>query len=148
MTLSESAAGPPSILVVDDEEVLRRVLARELRKKGFEVYSSASGTEAVELYCRSGVRIDLILMDVQMPGLSGPAALDEIRAVAPDVRCCFITANRSADMHAELLSRGALAVFWKPFGSLSELARALHQFAGRTIQESQLTAEEVLQWKN
>ena len=91
-----TATRPPSVLVVDDDDTLRTVLARELRKRGFDVYSTGSGAEAVEMYCRSSTRIDVILMDVNLPGMSGPETLDAILAVDPFVRCCFNDRRRPA----------------------------------------------------
>jgi two-component system OmpR family response regulator len=122
---------PPCVLVVDDEDALRAVLARELRKRGFDVYSTSSGAEAVEIYCRSSFRIDVVLMDVSMPGMSGPDALDAIRAADPFVRCCFMTADDRPGRHAMLLARGAAAVFGKPFASVRELCESLRQLAER-----------------
>lgn len=124
------AQGPPCVLVVEDEDALRAVLARELRKRGFDVYSTSSGAEAVEMYCRSSFRIDVVLMDVHMPGMSGPDALDAIRAADPLVRCCFMTADDRPGRHAMLLARGAAAVFGKPFASVQEVCERLGHLAG------------------
>lgn len=126
------AQSPLCVLVVDDEDALRAILTRELRKQGFDVYSTGSGAEAVEMYCRSSIRIDVVLMDVNMPGLSGPNALDAILTVDPSVRCCFMTADGRPGRHAALLARGAAAVFAKPFTSLKELCETLNRIAAET----------------
>lgn len=127
-----TATRPPSVLVVDDDDTLRTVLARELRRRGFDVYSTGSGAEAVEMYCRSSTRIDVILMDVNLPGMSGPETLDAILAVDPFVRCCFMTADDRPGRHAALLARGAAAVFGKPFASVKDVCETLKQIAGET----------------
>lgn len=127
-----TATRPPTLLVVDDDDTLRTVLTRELRKRGFDVYSTGSGAEAVEMYCRSSARIDVVLMDVNMPGMSGPDALAAIRAVDPLARCCFMTADDRPGRHAALLARGATAVFGKPFASVRELCETLKRIAGGT----------------
>ncbi|MBN9122260.1 MAG: response regulator [Planctomycetes bacterium] len=121
--------GLPCVLVVDDDAPLRLTLTRELRKRGFDVYSTGSGAEAIEMYCRSSVRIDVVLMDVNMPGMSGPDALDAIRAADPFVRCCFMTADDWPGRRGTLLARGATAVFGKPFASVRELCETLKQLA-------------------
>ncbi len=139
---------PPCVLVVDDEDTLRMILSRELRKRGFDVYSTGSGAEAVELYCRSSTRIDVVLMDVNMPGMSGPDALDAILAVDPFVRCCFMTADDRPGRHAALLARGAAAVFAKPFASVKALCATLLQLAGETLSESDSMARGTATWKS
>lgn len=127
--------GPPCVLVVDDEDILRTVLTRELRKRGFDVYSTGDGADAVEVYCRESTRIDLVLMDVNMPGMSGPDVLDAIRADDPDVRCCFMTADQHPTTRQALLARGALEVFGKPFESLTDLCASLRRLAAPTPEE-------------
>ncbi|VTU01677.1 chemotaxis protein : Multi-sensor hybrid histidine kinase OS=Desulfarculus baarsii (strain ATCC 33931 / DSM 2075 / VKM B-1802 / 2st14) GN=Deba_1323 PE=4 SV=1: Response_reg [Gemmataceae bacterium] len=143
-----SAQSPPCVLVVDDEDALRVVLTRELRKRGFDVYSTGSGAEAVEMYCRSSIRIDVVLMDVNMPGTSGPAALDAILAVDPFVRCCFMTADDRPGRHDALLACGAAAVFGKPFASVKEVCETLKQIAGETFGESDSLIERSAKWRN
>lgn len=140
------AQSPPCVLVVDDEDTLRTILSRELRKRGFDVYSTGSGAEAVEMYCRSSTRIDVILMDVNMPGMSGPETLDAILAVDPCVRCCFMTADDRPGRRAELLARGAANVFGKPFASVRELCETLKQIAGETFGEA--LVEGGMKWRS
>ena len=140
------AQSPPCVLVVDDEDALRTILTRELRKRGFDVYSTGSGAEAVEMYCRSSIRIDVVLMDVNMPGVSGPDALDAIRGVDPFVRCCFMTADDRPGRHATLLANGAAAVFGKPFASFKEVCETLKQIAGGTFGGSDSMAQGRAKW--
>lgn len=128
-----AAHGPPCVLVVDDDDTLRLILTRELRRRGFDVYSTGSGAEAVEMYCRSSTRIDVVLIDVNMPGVSGPEAFDAIRAVDPLVRCCFMTADQQPETREALLALGALVVFGKPFASVAELCDSLRRHAARPV---------------
>ncbi len=142
------AQSPPCVLVVDDEDALRAILTRELRKRGFDVYSTGSGAEAVEMYCRSPIRIDVVLMDVNMPGTCGPDALDAILAVDPLVRCCFMTADDRPGRRAALLARGAAAVFAKPFGSVKDVCETLRQLAAETSGASDAPAKEGAKWRS
>lgn len=116
----------PCVLVVDDD-ALRAVLVRELRRRGFDAVPAAGGAEAVEAVGRLAGRIDLVLMDVNMPGASGPDTLDALRLAAPDLRCCFMTADHRPDTRAALLAGGAVAVFGKPFPSVAGLCEALRR---------------------
>lgn len=139
-----AAVEPPCVLVVDDEDTLRTILTRELRKRGFDVYSTGSGAEAVEVYCRAARRIDLVLMDVNMPGMSGAETLDALRVADPGVRCCFMTADLRAATQETLLALGGLAVFGKPFPSLTDLCERLRSHAARPAGGRE--AEEVARW--
>lgn len=137
---------PPTILVVEDDDTLRAVLARELRKRGFSVRTATGGDEAVEEYARSVGRIDLVLMDVNMPGTSGPDALAALRSHHPGVPCCFMTADLRPTTRQALLARGALEVFGKPFESVAELCESLRRLATRPTNRSEQATEEVTQW--
>ena len=114
----------PGVLVVDDEEGIRKLLATALPLHGFAVWVIPDGREAVGVYGEFRTRIDLVLLDVQMAGCDGPQTLAALRAIAPDVRACFMTADPGRYTEQNLLDLGALAVLGKPFG-LYELAERL-----------------------
>ena len=67
----EPPSRPATILVVEDEGSVRMVIARSLQRHGYRVVEASSGTEAAELLRDEGVRIDLLLSDFALPGLSG-----------------------------------------------------------------------------
>lgn len=136
-----SAARPPTVLVVDDDDVLRLVLTRDLRRRGFDVYSTGSGAEAVEMYCRSTRQIDIVLMDVNMPGTSGPEALAGMRAAVPGVRCCFMTADARPETRSALRKAGGREVLTKPFVSLAEVCVTLRRLADGPPNDRRETAE-------
>src|SRR5690349_11978266 len=75
------------VLVVDDQEGVRGVLGAMLRQEGFAVWLAADGWEAIDLYRSRRAAIDLVLLDVRMPGLDGPATLAALRGLDPRVRC-------------------------------------------------------------
>ena len=72
------AASDKTILVVDDEEALRTLAAKLIAKRGYNVLTAASGTDALEVLSGE-VHIDLLVLDIVMPGLSGLETLQEIR---------------------------------------------------------------------
>jgi anti-anti-sigma factor len=116
----------PVVLVADDEEYVRLVLARGLRQDGFEVVLAASGRQAVELFRHDRHGIAVVLLDVRMPGLSGPETFAQLRQISPEVTCCFMTGDAGAYTEEALLDMGAVQVFRKPF-HLSEVAKALRR---------------------
>ncbi|MDZ4859092.1 MAG: PAS domain S-box protein [Candidatus Hydrogenedentes bacterium] len=76
-----------TILVVDDEQLLRAVLQDILEMSGYDVIQASTGEEAIEVYQSRGKDISLVIMDVVMPGMGGARALDELWKINPDLRC-------------------------------------------------------------
>ncbi len=105
----------PGVLVVDDDPVLLTVLKAALSKTGFEVWLARSGAEAVEVYERHQRRINVVLLDVRMPVMDGPGTLAELQRIDSSVACCFMSGYTADYSLADLLSRGALHFFDKPF---------------------------------
>jgi len=118
-----------TILVVDDEPIILDLVSHALFRSGFDVRQAGSGEQAVQLYERHRDIIDVVLIDVQMPGLDGPTTLGAIQKLNPRVRSCFMSGDMGKYAEADLLAMGAVHVLAKPFGSLEELARTLWQVA-------------------
>lgn len=95
------------------------LLKLALERRGFAVW------EALELYRRNRDEIDVVLLDVQMPGPDGPQTLAALQQLNPDVLACFMTGDAGTYTESDLLARGALHVFNKPF-SASGLAMSVH----------------------
>jgi DNA-binding NtrC family response regulator len=101
------------ILIVDDEEVLRDVLDVVLRREGFDIVLAASGEEALSKL--DGEEIDLIILDVMLPGISGIDTLRAIRISNPALPVIVITAFSSIDGAIEAMKQGAFHYIPKPF---------------------------------
>lgn len=124
---SERAQERPLLLIVEEEEGVRQMMDCALTAHGFNILLAANGDDAIELYRRLGHKINLVLMDVTMSGLSGPQTLKVLQQVNPHVRCCFMSGDTSTQRWPELLALGASRVFPKPFPSLSELVQVIRQ---------------------
>ena len=129
MSVQPSAA-PPVVLVADDDEHIRFLLRLTLRQAGFDPLVAADGREAVELFGRHEDEIQAVLLDVKMPRMEGPAALAQIRRIAPQVPCCFMTGHAAHYGADNLLALGAARVFDKPF-RLEEVIETLGELCGR-----------------
>src|SRR5262249_40269954 len=105
----------PGILITDDMALMLTLLKLELGARGFAVWLAVDGETALELYSRYRDEIDLVVLDVHMPGLDGPRTLDALRRLDPDVVACFMTGNGGRYTHEGLLRRGAARIFSKPF---------------------------------
>jgi CheY-like chemotaxis protein len=128
-----SIEGEPSarrdVLVVEEYGPLRDLLSRALEQGSFKVWLARSGREALEIFQFHADLITVVLLDVGMSGLDGPQTLAALRAVRPDLTCCFMTGGGGRYADAELLGMGAARVFTKPF-SLDDLVRFLKQLEG------------------
>ena len=103
------------ILFVDDEEAVRAAAAASLTRGGFRVWSANSGREAVEVYRQDGVAIDLVVLDLEMPGLNGVDTMAELRELNPNLRCCLMTNYPSDYSPEEREQLDIQEVFAKPF---------------------------------
>jgi CheY-like chemotaxis protein len=80
----------PAILVVEDESIVRRVVGKQLRRAGFEVYEAATAEEALALFAK-GCSIRLVLTDVLMPGLNGREFVALLRVAHPSVPVLYMS---------------------------------------------------------
>ena len=96
--------GSETILLAEDEESLRRLTARMLETRGYEVIAAGTATEAVRIAEEQGREIDLLLTDLIMPELSGGELAKQVRTVAPGVRVLFMSGYADDVM----TSKGAL----------------------------------------
>jgi CheY-like chemotaxis protein len=85
-TTHPPAVGTETILLVDDEAMIRDLSQLVLRRAGYHVLLAADGREAVELYWRESSHIDLVILDLMMPRLSGREVLQQLRQINPTVR--------------------------------------------------------------
>jgi two-component system KDP operon response regulator KdpE len=108
------------ILVVDDEPQIRRVLRTTLSAQGYEVFDVKTGEDA--LLAVRDQRFDLVLLDMNMPGMGGMAACREMRA-GSDVAIIMLTVRNSEQDKVNALDAGADDYITKPFGMPELLAR-------------------------
>ncbi len=119
---------PHGVLIADDEADVRDVLHDKLRREGFSVWLAADGQEALDLYRTHRENIDVVLLDVCMPGLDGPRTLAALQEITPQVRCCFMSGYLSDHFEKDLRGLGAAKVFAKPF-QLDEVVNVLGYLA-------------------
>ncbi|MDO9026461.1 MAG: response regulator, partial [bacterium] len=116
-------AGTGSILVVDDEDMIRTIAAQILKTAGYRVQACADGQEAVELYAKDHSRIDLVIMDMVMPRLDGREAFAKMQKINPKVKV-LLSSGFSEDGDAQaILQEGALGFIQKPYRSAELLLR-------------------------
>ena len=102
-----------SILICDDEEIMRDVLETILTGAGYKVDLAKTGEEAVELYSQRAY--DIVLMDVSMPGMGGLTALEELIKIDAEAAVLIVTAYATFDTAISAWEKGAAGVIRKPF---------------------------------
>jgi DNA-binding NtrC family response regulator len=102
-----------SILVIDDEEIMREILDALLTREGYHVRLAASGAEGLEL--AKSVPFDAAIVDVMMPGMDGLAALEELKKLDEELPVLMITAFASVETAISAMKRGAFDYITKPF---------------------------------
>ncbi|UCH82037.1 MAG: sigma-54-dependent Fis family transcriptional regulator [Nitrospiraceae bacterium] len=101
------------ILVIDDEEFITRTLKQHLEKVGHEVLTASSGEQAVEIY--KSEMMDVVLLDLNMPGIGGIEALQAIRSISSDAVVIIITAHGDIVTAVSAIKSGAYDFIEKPF---------------------------------
>jgi len=117
---ADPATRQGTILVIDDEEIMREVLEALLRREGYEVRLASSGAEGLELV--RSVPIDAAVVDVMMPGMDGLTVLDEVKKIDEDIAVIMVTAYASVDTAVAAMKRGAFDYVTKPFKNDEVLA--------------------------
>ena len=117
------ARGHETILVAEDEAVVREMVTAALERLGYRVVVASTGEEAVRLIDRLGEEIDLLLSDVVMPGMSGPDLFDRARRTRPDLRAIFMSGYTALSMGRPIPE--GVTLLEKPFSGarLDEVVR-------------------------
>jgi CheY-like chemotaxis protein len=128
--VSQDTGGPPLpltaeggntglILIVEDERAVLDLSAITLRTHGYDVLTASGPEEALELFERFSERIDLLLTDVMMPGMSGPEMVQVMLAKRPDLKVVFMSGYTDEKLRVCDFSEERLTFIMKPFNPAS-----------------------------
>ena len=123
---SELIGGRETILLVDDEEVITEVTDRLLNELGYTIITAGSGEEAVKIYEEKHADIDLVIIDMIMPGMSGSETFDRIKAINPSVRA-MLSSGYSLNGKAKVIMDKGLRVFLQKPYRLNDLAKKIRE---------------------
>ena len=124
--------GTGKILVVDDEEFVLNISKDFLKRLGYDVILADSGNKAVEIYTKNIHQIDLVLLDIIMPGKDGMETFQALKKIDPHVRVLFFSGFSKNKKVNEVLEEGVVGFIEKPFNmkilsdALSNLLDRLH----------------------
>lgn len=110
-----------TILIVDDEEMVRTILADLLVSGGYHVYTAADGESALRVFRRAPEAVDLVLMDMTMPKMNGLDAFLEMKKLRPGVRVMILSGHSAEGTANELRRHGIRGVLQKPITARSLL---------------------------
>jgi two-component system, cell cycle sensor histidine kinase and response regulator CckA len=124
----------PTVLVVDDEEMVRRLAARMLVTLGFRVLVAGSGQEAVRLLRRGAHRIDGVVTDVAMPGIGGRELGETIAQCWPQIRVLYMSGFAAGRMVTEGSLDPTVPFIQKPFTS-EQLGRKVRELLAPPLEQ-------------
>ena len=107
--------GQETILVIDDEQIMREGCSRILSKEGCAVITAENGKQGLDEIRSQLEKIDVILLDLMMPGMSGMEVLDQVRAIDPNLLVIVITGYATVESAVEAMKKGAYDFIPKPF---------------------------------
>jgi len=123
----------PQILIVDDEDALRFLLASELEAEAFDVQSAGDGDEAIEMIRKKIERrekFDVILLDIKMPRVDGFEVLKFVKGNVPETKVIMLTAYADVKNAIESLRQGASDFVSKPY-DLDDILTSINRALGK-----------------
>jgi CheY-like chemotaxis protein len=118
--------GSETILLVDDEEMIIDVGQAMLEKLGYRVFAAPSGQRAVEAVTEMGNEIDLVILDMIMPGMDGGKTFDRIREIQPEIPVILSSGYAINGQAEEIMRRGCNGFIQKPF-NISEFSKQVRK---------------------
>jgi CheY-like chemotaxis protein len=128
----ETIPGTGLILLADDEEIMRVVAAKMLRSLHYDVLTADDGAEAVRVYQERHAEIDLVILDMIMPEMSGRDAFERIRAIEPACKVIISSGFSRSDDLDTMKASGLAGFIRKPF-RISELSRVVSKALGGPV---------------
>lgn len=132
----KAAPRPSMVLVIDDEPDVLRVAERLLERTGFRVHSATSGLEALAAFERMRDEIDVVLLDLTMPGLPGDVVFDKLRAIDPTIPILMTSGYDQAEALSRVQGDGPFAFLGKPFRGADLVEKLRSLIAERTRREA------------
>ncbi len=122
--------GNPTVLVVDDEELMREVSSIMIQENGGKVIAAVDGLDAVERYAENKDKIDFVFMDFSMPRMNGYEACMEIRKINPAAKIVIVSGLKMLPEIEKMFRAGEIEFLSKPFHEV-ELLKAFKRLAER-----------------
>jgi two-component system cell cycle sensor histidine kinase/response regulator CckA len=115
-----------TILVVDDEPEVRKLVGAMLSREGYKVLVSDSGDPAIKTFTKHGAPVDLLLTDVVSPGMSGPVLADHLVELQPNLRVLFMSGFDNTQVVQKYVLEKGFSLLIKPF-TMEQLRQKVHE---------------------
>jgi len=122
--------GSATVLIVDDDDMVRSVAKRQLVRLGYRVLEAGNGREALDAIALEAGKVDLVVSDVVMPEMDGPSFLKEVRPLYPDLKIIFVSGHTNDAFRETMGGDGSFVFLQKPF-SLPRLAEKVKEELAR-----------------
>jgi two-component system, cell cycle sensor histidine kinase and response regulator CckA len=116
--------GQGGILLVDDEVMITEIGQLMIQRLGYTVLTADSGQKAIQIYSEKREKIDLVILDIKMPEMSGEETFDRLKSADLNIKIIISSGYGIDGKATEILNRGAIGFIQKPF-NMNQLAEAL-----------------------
>jgi len=120
----EVLKGSGTVLLIDDDSIIRDVSVRVIEHLGYQVMTAGSGEEAIDVYKKNKDRIDIVLLDMIMPGMGGGETFDRLKEINPGIRVLLLSGYSIDGLATKILNRGCKGFLQKPF-KITDLSKKI-----------------------
>jgi PAS domain S-box-containing protein len=128
---AEVVRGAGTVLLVEDQPAVAETAQEMLKALGYDVHVAGSGGEALTLFARHKGSVNLVILDMIMPGLSGSETYDRLKEIDPNIKVILCSGYSIEGQAAKILERGCNSFIQKPF-TVTELSEKLMEVLGKT----------------
>ena len=128
---AEAKKSTESVLIVDDQDMILAVARDMLKALGYKVFTAQGGKEALAIYNENKKSIDVVILDMIMPSMSGGETFDKLKAINPDVRVILSSGYSINGQATEIMQRGCNGFIQKPF-NIKELSQKIREVLDTT----------------
>lgn len=128
---AEAKKSTETILIVDDQDMILTVASDMLRALGYQVFAAQGGKEALSLYTEKRESIDIVILDMIMPSLSGGETFDRLKAINPGIKVVLSSGYSINGQATEIMRRGCSGFIQKPF-NIQELSQKIREVLDKT----------------
>lgn len=122
----EIIEGYGTILLVDDEEMIINVAEEMIQVLGYKVITATEGEKAIEVFRAENGQIDMVILDLVMPGISGGEIFDQLKSISPNVKVLLASGYSINGQASSIMKRGCSGFIQKPFG-IQELSQKISE---------------------
>lgn len=126
-----ASASSTTILVVDDEPEVRKLVGAMLSRDGYRVLVSDSGDQAIKTFKKHGAPVNLLLTDVVSPGMSGPMLADALIEIQPDLQVLFMSGFDNTQVVQHYVLERGFSLLIKPF-TMEQLREKVREALGKS----------------